>query len=314
MRALLSVLSAGLLLLVLPRPARPCAIATRSGERVEVADETAIIVWDEARKVEHFIRTVSFTTSDVGPFGFLVPSPSRPELGEVPLTVFSQLHRAVTTAREDRGISLGLTCVTFPLMGMGKKSKSVDRDDPVRVLERTSVAGYDVAVLESDSAAALADWLTSHSFSSRPQLAEWLAPYVAARWKLTAFRFRGSGEATTPTAAVRMSFAAGRPFFPYREPSDAAPTLLPWRTLRVHLIGGRKMEGSLTMTEWPAAAARGPVSWSTPASCPAWPPCCATRSPTAPCPSDRGSCRSSIHRSGGRRASSTSRRLVMVSR
>ncbi len=245
MRALLSVLSAGLLLLVLPRPARPCAIATRSGERVEVADETAIIVWDEARKVEHFIRTVSFTTSDVGPFGFLVPSPSRPELGEVPLTVFSQLHRAVTTAREDRGISLGLTCVTFPLMGMGKKSKSVDRDDPVRVLERTSVAGYDVAVLESDSAAALADWLTSHSFSSRPQLAEWLAPYVAARWKLTAFRFRGSGEATTPTAAVRMSFAAGRPFFPYREPSDAAPTLLPWRTLRVHLIGGRKMEGSL---------------------------------------------------------------------
>lgn len=245
MRALVSLLAAGPMLLALPRPARPCAIATRSSaERVEVADETAIIVWDEARKVEHFIRTVSFSTESVGPFGFLVPTPSRPELGEVPLAVFSQLHRAVASAREVHGTSLGLSCVTLDGMFM-KKSKSVDRGDPVRVLERTSVAGYDVAVLESDSATALADWLSSHGFSSRPQLAEWLAPYVAARWKLTAFRFSGSDEATTPTAAVRMSFAAGRPFFPYREPSDATPTRLPWRTLRVHLVGGRRMTGSL---------------------------------------------------------------------
>jgi hypothetical protein len=244
MRAIASVLAAGLLLLALPRPARPCAIATRPGERVEVADETAIIVWDEARKVEHFIRTISFSTGDVGQFGFLVPTPARPALGEVPLTLFAELHRAVTGAREDHGISLGLSCLSAPTMFMAK-SKSVDRGDPVRVLERTTVAGYDVAVLESDSATALAEWLTSHGFSSRPQLAGWLAPYVAARWKLTAFRFRGSGEATTPTSAVRMSFASGRPFFPYREPADAAPTQLPWRTLRVHLVGGRKMEGSL---------------------------------------------------------------------
>jgi hypothetical protein len=240
-RSLLPLAGALITLAAAQRPARPCAAVAEAGRTIEIADETAIIVWDDAHKVEHFIRTASFSTSPgVDDFGFLVPTPTRPELGEVRLELYDRLEAAVTAERFVRKRAFRVGC-GLPLPGMAREPRgALPR---VRVLEKARIAGYEAAVLEADSATALAEWLEQSDYANRPDLAAWLAPYVAAGWKVSAFRFRPSEEGVFPTAAVLLSFAAERPFFPYREPADATPGS--WRSLRVYLVGGGKMTGSL---------------------------------------------------------------------
>lgn len=52
-----------------------------------------------------------------------------------------------------------------------------------------------------------------HGHADRPALATWLAPYVAQRWQITAFRIAFDGGAPiVTTAAVRMTFTRPRPF------------------------------------------------------------------------------------------------------
>src|ERR1700722_20943413 len=58
-----------------------CCPAPPSGKPVVNADQTVILIWDEAAKTQHFIRQASFK-SDGDDFGFLVPTPSQPELEE----------------------------------------------------------------------------------------------------------------------------------------------------------------------------------------------------------------------------------------
>jgi hypothetical protein len=252
--ALTLALAGALSVLLLPRAAEPCAVAPRPGTQVGIDAESAIIVWDEERKVEHFIRSATFSTSSqTADFGFLVPTPTQPQLGEVDEDDYFALEMHVREERRnvageliDKDWKLG--CV----FALGMKSKSAG-DPSVRVLEETTVAGYRAAVLEADDPRALASWLLHHEYADRPELAEWLEPYVKAGWKVTAFRFRSSGSTLVPTGAVRMSFAAERPFFPYREPADATPP--PARSLRVFVVAGQRMEGRLETSNSSAAAA-----------------------------------------------------------
>src|SRR5579871_4834433 len=60
---------------------RACSRAMPRGEEhsVEIASETALIVWDEKARKQHFIRRASFQ-AQVPYFGFLVPTPNQPEL------------------------------------------------------------------------------------------------------------------------------------------------------------------------------------------------------------------------------------------
>src|SRR5215813_1786031 len=61
--------------------AQACCTAPPSGKPVVNADQTVIMIWDTATKTQHFIRQASFK-SEADDFGFLVPSPSQPELSE----------------------------------------------------------------------------------------------------------------------------------------------------------------------------------------------------------------------------------------
>jgi hypothetical protein len=67
--------------LLLWSPAPACCPAPPSGKAVVNADQTVLIIWDAATKTEHFIRQASFK-SEADDFGFLVPSPTQPELDE----------------------------------------------------------------------------------------------------------------------------------------------------------------------------------------------------------------------------------------
>jgi hypothetical protein len=261
MRAPCLALALALALAALARPAPACAPAPPPGVRVQIAEESAIIVWDAKAQREHFVRRASFHTTGKD-FGFLVPTPDKPELAEVPDRVFDQLEAAtapeVIHQTQVGGFEASTLCGSFLLRG--GKGEMASAVAPVRVLDAQRVAGYDAVVLEADSAGALASWLKDHGYAERAELSAWLAPYVAAKWKLTAFKIapgqEGAAKGAVETAAVRMSFATARPFFPYREPSDQrenVPASASGRLLRVFFIGTERVAGSIgeDRAHWP---------------------------------------------------------------
>jgi Uncharacterized protein conserved in bacteria (DUF2330) len=257
-------IAAGLVLLAtaaLARPAGACAPAPPPGLRVDIAEESALIVWDAAAHREHFIRRAAFRT-EAKDFGFLVPTPDKPDLAEVSDAVFASLDDAIrpdVVHERETGVEPTLLCGFF-MMSRGAMTAPAPVA-AVRVLGEQRVAGYDAVVLEADSAGALAGWLQDHGYAQRPELSDWLAPYVAAKWKLTAFKIAAGSTGPVESAAVRMSFTTDRPFFPYREPSDQRenrPASAPSseRLLRVFFVGSERADGTIGAEHapWPGRA------------------------------------------------------------
>lgn len=250
------------------RVAAACAPAPPPGVTVTIAEESAIIVWDEASKREHFIRRASFHASGKGAFqdfGFLVPTPDKPELAEVADEVFTRLEEATKPeVVHKHELVVEPTALCLMTFAMRAAKSSAPTGEPVRVLHEQRVAGFDAVVLEADDPKALADWLSKHGYESRPTLTAWLAPYVAMRWKMTAFKIAtNKGAPDVSSTAVRMTFATERPFYPYREPTDQrerrpdeaqAP-----RLLRLFFIGPARVEGRI---DDPKAAWLGATTWS----------------------------------------------------
>lgn len=259
MRAPWILAAPALLALASARPAAACATAPPPGMFVEVAEESAIIAFDSQARREHFIRRASFRKAGKD-FGFLVPTPAIPELAAVPDAVFDALEQAtkpqVIVKTGVGGVEPSALC---GLMFFLRSAPSVAVSAaPARVLAEQRVAGYDAVVLEADEPLALATWLKEHGYAARPDLSDWLAPYVAARWKITAFKIAGDAP-EVGTQAVRMSFATERPFFPYREPADQRGDRAAGeqqRLLRVFFLGDSRVEGTIgaARAPWPGKA------------------------------------------------------------
>ncbi len=239
------------------RVAHACAPAPPDGAAVRIADEEALIAWSAETKTEHFVRRASFRSSSDA-FGFIVPTPSKPDLGEVDIALFDALAENLRppVIYETAGYDVAAGCTT--LAGSKRMAaSSVEASPVVRVLDEQRVAGFDAVVLSADDPAALALWLKDRGFAQGPALTEWLAPYVSKRWILTAFKIanRNPGAETRVigTSAVRMTFKTDRPFYPYREPRDQRETLtasldkvaVDHRTLRVYFASDTRYEGAL---------------------------------------------------------------------
>jgi len=246
--------------IVSPSPA--CCPAPPSGRAVVNADQTVIILWDAATRTQHFIRQASFK-SEAEDFGFLVPSPSRPELDESGNEAFPFL--AQLTAPEVRSIAqprqgMGCGCSAQPPSAAGTTTA-----EPVRVLDEKQVAGFDAVVLEADSAAALVEWLRENGFAFSPEVEAWAMPYIAQGWKMTALKVtKDESEQESQrvaAAALRISFQTDRPLFPYREPDykgSAERLGASERLLRVYFLGDARYEGELTKEQpW-----SGQVAWA----------------------------------------------------
>lgn len=267
-----------------PGEVHGCGGAFRPGERVDVADETALIVWDEASKTEHFIRQATFVGSGYD-FGFLVPTPSRPQLEPADPDLFTELVKITEPKTEIRHESGGLT---VGCGGAALSKKSVEGAAVPAgfvVLEQKRVGDLDAAVLgfrdgaghtPEEAAFEVLGWLTRNQYAVRPELAEWIAQYARDKWVITAFKIAGeppTGGATGPApgttgrgdsgapkgtalkaSAVRMSFKTDRPFFPYREPADQrdARAQEVKRLLRVYVAAKQRMAGKIgNATAWP---------------------------------------------------------------
>ncbi len=252
------------------------------GQRIDVSDEAAYIVWDEQAKTEHFIRRATFAGTS-GDFGFLVPTPNRPQLEVADEHLFDTLQ-SVTAARYeyqtiDRYVQkdFGFGCLgARPDASAVKESMPASCAGGVQVLEQKRVGDYDAAVLTfrrepgedaAGGAAELSKWFAKHGYQSSPALAKWLEKYVQDEWCMTAFKIAsGAAPAARSThdaliaKPIRMSFKADQPFYPYREPEAEVPAggHAP-RTLRVFLAAPARFAGKLGAGEWP-----GRTVWSGP--------------------------------------------------
>ena len=236
--------------------ARACCPVSAPGVPAVNADQTVIMVWDRERQTQHFIRKASFL-SEGDSVGFIVPTPSRPQLAESGNQAFQYL--AQITARHARTpFQFSSGCSTMP---------TLDYAGSVRVIEEKTVAGYDAVVLAADSGNALVAWLQDHGYAFTADVAAWAQPYLDQRWYMTAMKIAkdpskraGSG---LKASALRITFQTDRPLFPYREPDpskDAALLHARDRLLRIYFVAEARYKGGFgSWRPW-----SGKTKWSQP--------------------------------------------------
>lgn len=261
MSRLAFLVPAAVVCLVVAFPAPACAPVSPPGTTVSVADETALIVWDSRTKTQHFVRRGTFHNhQNVEKFGFLVPVPSRPELKEVDGVLFEHLEKITAPevvqrkkARRDR---YAHTKMSGPVGPGGMGGAPV-----VTVVDSLRVGNQEYKVLSANDAKALDRWLMENGFLGQ-SVADWLMPYVAKGWMIVAFKYVRDPADTSGalgTRAVRLSFRADQPYYPYREPLQQQ-----WmrnaKRLRLYVVSSSRVAGTKTKRSWQA----GQVVWAKP--------------------------------------------------
>jgi hypothetical protein len=250
-RLALALSLAATLFLLLPTASRApaCCPAPPPNKPVVNADQTVLLLWDPATKTQHFIRQASFK-SGADDFGFLVPTPTQPELAESGNDAFPYLLKLTEPEKQKVPRPSNFSC------GCGSATKDAAPGE-VNVLDEKLVAGFNAVVLEATSADALTRWLTDHGYAFSPEVEAWAKPYVEGGWKITALKVAGNRAAedkkTVRASALRLSFKTDRPVFPYREPdpTNAAKSLgAQKRLLRIYFVSEARYQGQFKDGAW----------------------------------------------------------------
>jgi hypothetical protein len=189
----------GLCVLVSPA-SLPCCGVTRE-EPLEFGGQLNLIVWDDDKKVQHFVRVAHFE-GQVEKLGFVAPTPSVPKLAEVDAKVFETLYdtTGVHAVQASEGYDAGPA-------------------SEVEVVQDVRVGIYRAKTLRADDKDALNAYLKEEGFQFSADGKEWLAHYVDKDWYLTSFTVVQQ-NAQLSTSAIAMSFAAEEPFNPAYVPPD----------------------------------------------------------------------------------------------
>ncbi|HMJ13900.1 MAG TPA: DUF2330 domain-containing protein [Polyangiaceae bacterium] len=191
--------------------------ATEGARRPSLAYEQTLIVFDAESRREHFVREVVFRAARE-PFGFVVPTPARPEVASVKASPFQALRTDFPFEAAPKGGLRGLgTSGAGIAPGMGGGG--------VQVLETSKVGSFTAFVLAADNDQALAGWLKKNGFASTPQSDAWLAHYVKLKFFYVAMRYelpKSGASPSTKAETVRISFDTPLPYYPYLEPAAAA--------------------------------------------------------------------------------------------
>lgn len=229
-----------------------CTAWAPGGSPVQIAAQEVLIVWDKEQGIEHFIRRSNFQAKETPEdFGFLVPTPTQPNLSEVPDNVFDQLgdliRPKIKIEKKTKFSFTPVILMPFTSTGGLKNAKSVQMESAsVEVLETTVIGGFEVAVLRASKTEALLLWLKENNYDARPELREWVTPYVEKKWIITAFKYTnetGQADSILSRASVCLSFEAAAPFFPYRVPSDISVKPKNGSLLRLYFAGQERVTG-----------------------------------------------------------------------
>lgn len=220
------------------RPASACAIMPASlSDPPSMATERVLIVYDQPREFEHFIREVRFQRVKAR-FAFLVPTPSRPEIAKVEEEPFDLLADIYPFTPPPEPESPGL---------FDGESKAVAAAPPrgVEVLEVKRIGSFTAFVLAATDGQALDQWLKDNDISRPGNAVPWLQHFVDLKFYFTAFRYEppsadGGNTNTMTSETVRLSFKSPAAYYPYLEPARGAVEA-PARDLRVWTISQTKL-------------------------------------------------------------------------
>lgn len=218
MKSLSLVMATTALALLAPRSADACGgffkrTTTKTVPSLQV--EQVLAIYDPAKEQEHFIRQLAFRNAKE-PFGFVVPTPSRPTVAKVDGSPFAELAKRFSPEQGFGLMGLGLGG------GAGSGHGATRGAQPkVTVLSKERIGSFTAFVLAASDAGALTTWLKQNQFETTTESRAWLEHYVAVGFYFTAFRYEPdsavAGKALK-SETVRISFATPLPFYPYREP------------------------------------------------------------------------------------------------
>ena len=201
-----------------------CSGVGPPGKPVVFGDQTNIVIWDEAHHTEHFIRNANFR-SGADNFGFIAPTPGKPDLHEASNKAFytlASLAPVYPSALAGGGFG-----------GADYAAKS--RSSEVRVIQEADVAGFHATTLFSRSAQAINDWMNENGYVSTPEVEKWAERYCSRGWYLTAFKVIDKTKLAASTGTVRMTFKTNKPFNPFYVPSSNI-LVTKKGTLRVYFV------------------------------------------------------------------------------
>ncbi len=200
-----------------------CSGVGPPGKPVVFGDQTNIVIWDEAHQTEHFIRNANFR-SGADDFGFIAPTPGKPELHEASSKAFNTLASLDPTVNS-----------RFQGGGFGGGGFRGSKSSEVRVIQEADVAGFHATTLLSRNAQAINDWMNEHGYVSTPEVQTWAERYCSRGWYLTAFKVVDKSKLAASTGTVRMTFRTSKPYNPFYVP---VTNILPSKkgTLRLYFV------------------------------------------------------------------------------
>lgn len=194
--------------------ASACGVAYPQGSFAKFSQERSLIVWDAAKKTEHFVRALSLK-GDPETFGVFVPTPTVPTIAKEKDDLIDHVAQLFVPPPAPPSAA----------GGGGPKAQTTAAAPPVQVMQRTQIGDFEAVTLKATDATALGEWLAKNKFVDKPALRTWEKTYLDKKWLITAVRCtaKGTGDRTLEVPTMRMSFTIDAPFFPYTEvPSDAA--------------------------------------------------------------------------------------------
>lgn len=177
-----------------------------------IQQEQVLLVYDRQKKLEHFVREVSFDAGNTE-FGFIVPTPKKPEVAAA-TSPFKALREAYPFEPKRPMHSKGAP----GSRGYGAVEGGAP---PVSVLSVQRVGKFTAFVLAATDASALEKWLSQNRFQVPPKSRAWLDHYVALGFFYVAFRYdapKDEAERGLVSETVRISFSTPYPYYPYMEP------------------------------------------------------------------------------------------------
>lgn len=188
-----------------------CCAVSPDEEAASILSQQNVIIWDSKTKTEHFIRQASFATR-AKDFGFIVPTPSVPQVTEANRQILYQLQQLDPKIQMEqyentrRGYDSAAAAATA-------ESKDVE------VLQVKDAGPYTITTLKASNAASLEAWFKQNKYTVPADIQEWLNAYLKKGWFFSAFKFKAD-RVDSMEKLPCLSFKTEKPFAPYRVPKS----------------------------------------------------------------------------------------------
>ncbi|MBX3232209.1 MAG: DUF2330 domain-containing protein [Labilithrix sp.] len=232
----------------LPPDAKACGMFTRpSAESTEdtlktpyLSVERTLLVWDRETKEEDFVREARFERAAQG-FGFVVPTPTKPEVFAVKDPPFDRLQQRMPYVPYKAPPPMK----HVPGLGGGGASAAKPDAEPVEVLAQQKIGSFTAFTLQASEAGAFDEWLGDNGFVIPTEARSWLEHYVRLKFFFVAFKYDAPASATKSMTSetVRIRFKTPKPYYPYMDATHPKGmdllrprTLLGWTITRDRMI------------------------------------------------------------------------------